>query len=224
MKKTIFVYLVILMAICGSFTITNAKGIDNSFTKKIKETWIGVSGTVVNPNAMEFILDYGKGKLTVEMDGWKWYTKNYGKMNGDKITVYGRLGETLFQGKFIDPTNIYDQKLGTYFFGKSRMDTSEYHEGDPLVEFYGKGLPVEVGGVTVQGAVTGVNGRLFTIDTGKNKLTIDTSSLTNDPLDKKGYQAISKGDYLSVSGYIGDTFMGKGELVADHIVVLRKDE
>ena len=85
-------------------------------------------------------------------------------------------------------------------------------------------MPVEVGGVTLQGTVSSINGRLFTIDTGKKKLTINTASLTYDPLDKNGYQAISKGDYLSVTGYISEAFMTKGELVADHIVVLKKDK
>ena len=79
-----------------------------------------------------------------------------------------------------------------------------------------------MGGVTIQGTVTSTNDRAFTIDTGKKKLTIDTSSMPNDPLDKNGYQAITKGDYLNVTGNISKAFMNKGELVADHIVVFQK--
>ena len=224
MKKLLFIYFVIIAALFGSFAIASAKGMDDGLTEKVKETWIGVTGNIANPQATKFTLDYGKGKLTVEMNDWKWYTKNYDKMIGDKITVYGRLGETLFQGKFIDPTSIYDQKMGTYFFGKSRLSVLESRamDDDPVIEFYGKGFPVEVGGVTIQGTVTSTNDKAFTIDTGKRKLTIDTSSLPNDPLDKNGYQAITKGDYLNVTGTISKAFMNKGELVADHIVVFQK--
>lgn len=224
MKKTLFIYLFIAATVFGSFQIASAMDLDSQSEIKVKETWIGVNGTVTDPKPKKFMLDYGKGKLTVEMDGWKWYTQNYKKMTGDKVTVYGRLNETFIQGKVIDATSVYDKKMGKYFFGRSKREAMEYrYLGDPVFDYWSKGEPTGVGGVTIQGTVTSVNGKTFTIDTGKKKLTIDTSSMPNDPLDKHGYQAITKGDYLSVTGNISEAFMNKGELVADHIVVFQKE-
>ena len=219
MKKTLFMYFIVIITLFGALPIASATD-----AKKIKETLIGVSGTVTDPKANQFMLDYGKGKFTVEMDGWKWYTQNYSKMAGDKVTVYGILLETFLDGKTIDATSVYDEKMGKYFFGRSRDEAKNYKDsGSPIFDYWGKGKVIGVGYITVQGTVTSAKGRVFTIDTGKKKLTINTSSMPYDPLDKKGYQAIRKGDYLSVTGTMSEAFMDKGELVADHIVVLQKE-
>lgn len=226
MKKTLFMYFIIFVTLFGSLAIASAMDMDSQDNTKLKETWISISGTVVNPKPAEFTLNYGDGTIAVDMQDWKWYKKNNSEMSGDKVTVYGILDETLFDGKSIDATSIYDQKLGKYFFGRNRelaMDQRNLNLEDPLFQYWGS-EPILVGGVTVKGTVTGVNGRVFTINAGAKKVTVDTSSMPYDPLDKKGYQMIDKGDYLTVTGHISDAFMTKGELVADHIVVLTEEK
>jgi hypothetical protein len=224
MKKSLLICFAIFITLFGSMTICSAVNYANQPNIKVNETWISISGTVVDPKPARFTLDYSKGTMTVDMDGWKWYSENYSKMDGDKVTVYGRLGDTLFEGSIIDATSVYDQKLGKYFYGRSKDEAEEYRDlGGPVFDYWIKGVPVGVGNVTVRGTVSGISGRTFTIDTGKKKLIVDTSSLPYDPLDKKGYQIINKGDYLSVTGDISESFMTKGELIADHIVVLHKD-
>jgi uncharacterized protein YdeI (BOF family) len=224
MKKTLFIYVIMFVALLGSLKVTSARNVYSNTDNKIRETWISISGTAVDPKPDKFTLDYAKGTITVEMAGWKWYGENYRMMDGDRVTVYGRLGETLFQGNIIDATSVYDEKLGKYFFGRSRNEAMEYRDDeDPLFDYWSAGRPVGIGNVTVQGTVTSVSGRLFTIDTGMKKITVNTGSMPYDPLDKKGYQIISKGDYLSVTGDISKSFQEKGELIADHIVVLYKE-
>lgn len=82
---------------------------------------------------------------------------------------------------------------------------------------------VVLGKTTVRGTVTGVDGREFTIDTGPRKLTVDTSTMVYNPLDKKGYQTVDKGDYVSVSGHMEDDFWEGRELMADTVVTLYDD-
>ncbi len=225
MKKTLFMYFIIFVTLFGSLAIASSMDMESKDNTKLKETWISISGTVVNPEPAKFTLDYGHGTITVDMHDWKWYKKNNSEMSGDKVTVYGILDETLLDGKSIDATSVYDQKLGKYFFGKNRelaMAKRDYNMEDPLFQYWGR-EPVLVGGVTVKGTVASVNGRVFTINAGAKKITVDTSSMSNDPLDKKGYQKIDKGSYVTVTGHMSEAFMRKGELVADHIVVLTEE-
>ena len=79
MKKIIFMYFIAVAALLGSLPIANAADVDSESSIKMNETWIGVKGIVADPQPAKFTLDYGKGKLTVDMDGWKWYTQ--GKRN-----------------------------------------------------------------------------------------------------------------------------------------------
>ena len=53
------------------------------------ESWISISGTVVNPDSDSSVLDYGDGVVTVEIDDWDSYGDAYGLLDGDQVTVQG---------------------------------------------------------------------------------------------------------------------------------------
>ena len=52
------------------------------------DTWISLSGEVASAGAASFILDYGEGVVTVEMDDWDWYGDAYGLLPGDVNTFF----------------------------------------------------------------------------------------------------------------------------------------
>jgi len=66
-------------------------------------------------------------------------------------------------------------------------------------------------------------GREFTVDTGLQKMKVDTMAMAYNPMDDKGYQQIDIGDYVSVSGNMDYDFWEKRELMADSIVTLLDD-
>ena len=76
---------------------------------KADDSWISISGTVAAPTADSFMLDYGDGVITVEMDDWDTYGDAYGLLDGDKVTVYGKIDDDLYlPGEVLLNSDRYD--------------------------------------------------------------------------------------------------------------------
>lgn len=183
--------------------------------ERADESWISISGTVASSNADSFVLDYGDGVITVEMDDWDNWGDAYGLIDGDEVTVYGRIDDSAFEVSKIEAGSVYVDDLNTYF-----------HAGAADEETYGGWnylyAPVNVGEVTVRGTVQSVDeeNEEFKLDTGLVEITVDTDELYYDPLDEAGYQQVASGDRISVTGEIDRSFFEGREIVADTIVTL----
>lgn len=183
------------------------------------ETWISISGTAVDVQPASFTLDYGEGTVLVEMDDWDWYGDAAGILDGDKVTVYGRIDDDFYELTSIEASSVYVESLGTYFYASS--DDEEGYEG--YYDYWVSYTPILVGRTVVRGTVTGVTGREFTVDNGLRKMKVDTIMMSYNPMDDKGYQQIDVGDYVSVSGKMDYDFWEKRELMADTIITLWDD-
>lgn len=181
------------------------------------ETWIDLSGTVVAPDADSFTLDYGQGVVVVEMDDWDNYGDAYGLIDGDKVTVYGRVDDDLFERATIEASSVYVENLNTYFYASS-ADEEDF-------ESYITNVPIETGRTNLRGEVVSVDRfeRQFTIDAGTRVVTVDTTTLGYNPLDSMGYQKIEVGDRVSVAGDMDYDFIEGRELEADLVITLDKD-
>ena len=176
---------------------------------------ISISGTAVNTVLWQaFTLDYGEGTILVEMDDWDTDDDSMGIPEGSKVTVYGKIDDSLYETTTIEASSVYVENLGTYFYASSADD-----EGD-VSEYWATPAPIIVGQTVVRGTVTDVNDREFTIDTGTRALTVDTGTMPYNPLDDVGYQKIEEGDYVSVSGNMDYSFWEGRELLADSVVTL----
>jgi uncharacterized protein YdeI (BOF family) len=181
---------------------------------KPNDTWISINGTVeaVTPNT--FLLDYGDGRITVEMDDWDADADGFKLMDGDKVSVFGVIDDDFFETTTIEASSVYVENLGTYFYANSA------DEEDTFVTI---STPLIVSSTTLQGTVTSVNDDQFTLDTGFRKVTIETDQMPYDPLDDEGYQKIKEGHRVAVSGNIDfDLFEGQ-EFVARSITTLQRD-
>lgn len=189
---------------------------------KPDESWISISGTVVAPGADEFTLDYGKGVIKVEMDDWDRYGEAYGLMDGDSVTVYGRIDDDLYELASIEASAVYVDSLNTYFYASSADEEGVAEAPISAWTIYTVPVPSQA---TVSGTVTSVNkeAREFTIDTGASMLTVDTSTMPYNPLDELGYQKIAKGDHISVTGDIDYEFFDGRVLEATAVTTLLKD-
>jgi len=183
------------------------------------DTWISISGTAVDPQAASFTLDYGEGTVLVEMDDWDWYGDAYGIMDGDKVTVYGEIDDDFYETTSIEAGSVYVESLGTYFYANS--DDEEGYEA--YYNYWVSPAPIIVGQTTARGTVTSVTGREFTINTGLQRMKVDTIEMSYNPMDDKGYQQVDVGDYVSVSGDMDYDYWEKRELMADSIVILSDD-
>ncbi|HET6432910.1 hypothetical protein [Dyella sp.] len=177
-------------------------------------SWTSISGKVTDTQPGAFTLDYGKGKVTVEMDGWVWYGKNYQQIKGDKVTVVGKIDDDFFEQAKIEASSVYDQKLGSFFYANAADEEGSSN----LVDYWVH--PVVVGETVVQGTVTSVGGHTFTVDDGPRRVTINVDQLPSNPLDDTGFQQIDKGDYVSVAGDMDRDFWGFKRLDADSVITL----
>lgn len=176
------------------------------------ESWISIDGVVESVSANTFMLDYGDGSVTVEMDDGDRDADAYKLITGDKVNVVGKVDDDLFETTTIEASSVYVEKLGTSFYA------SPIDEDDVMISVV---TPVVISKTLVQGTVESVGEDQFTIDTGAQKLSVQTGGLGYDPLDDEGYQKVEVGDRVSVTGDIDAEFFGGFEFVADAIVILK---
>ena len=180
---------------------------------QINNSWIGISGTVTEVTADRFTLDYGDGKITVEMDDGDRDADAYKLLPGDKVRVNGRIDDDFFEKTKIEAASVFVEKLGTTFYA------SPVDEEDFLITYT---IPIIVPSSVVQGTATSVDllESEFTINTGLRSLTVETDGMAYNPLDGEGYQKIGIGDVVSVSGTMGSDFFEGRELVANSVIKL----
>ena len=175
------------------------------------ETWISISGTVDAVTADSFLLDYGDGVITVEMDDGDRDADGYKLLAGDEVTVYGMVDDDFFEATTIEASSVYVEKLDTTFYA-SAADEEDY--------WVTVTTPIRVASVVVRGTVSSVavDDEEFVLNTGKRKITVEVEEMPFNPVDQEGYMRIEKGDYVQVVGRIdNDLFEGR-ELVADSVI------
>ena len=182
---------------------------------KSNNSWISISGTVKSAGPDSFLLDYGRGTVDVEMDDWDWYAEGYKLLKGDKVRVHGAIDDDADETTKIEASSVYVQNLGTYFFASSAGEES------PYVPY---AFDLDPNTTVVTGTVTSVQGRTFTLDTGPRQLKVDTAGMAYNPLDSEGYQRVSKGDRVSVTGRLESTLFSKRELAATSVITLSDDK
>ncbi|HJL18500.1 MAG TPA: DUF5666 domain-containing protein [Sandaracinaceae bacterium LLY-WYZ-13_1] len=176
------------------------------------DTWVSVSGTITSTTPSAFLLDYGGGLITVEMDDFDDFGDARPLMENDQVVVYGRVDDDLFEARTIEASSVYVEGLGTTFYA-SAADEEDFGAWTIAV-------PVVVGTFEVTGTVVAVTGREFTIDTGEGVIQVDTNELTYNPMDDQGYQQIDVGDRVKVSGHMDHGVIDDRELEADWIITL----
>ena len=67
-------------------------------------TWITISGEVGAVDPDHFTLDYGDGLVVVEMDDGDRDADAYKLLQGDKVTVAGRIDDDFFEAPFGSPS------------------------------------------------------------------------------------------------------------------------
>lgn len=178
------------------------------------DTWISLTGTVTSTTPDSFLLDYGDGLITVEMDDWDNFGDAYPLADGDQVTVYGDVDKGLFEATTIEAGSVYVDDLNTFFYA-SAADEEDYGEWVVVTD-------AAIGDLVYIGTVVTVipDAHTFTIDTGAMELTVDTSAMLYNPLDDQGFQQIDVGDRVRVKAEIDADFFGDQDLLAESIVTL----
>ncbi len=180
----------------------------------LNNTWITINGSVESVTVDSFELDYGDGMVTVEMDDGDRDADAYKLVKGDKVIVSGLVDDDFYEATTIEASSVFVENLGTTFFA-SAVDEEDFDSWNIAVT-----APAVVSETVVYGTVTKVEGDEFMVDSGLRELRVETEELGYNPLDDEGYQKISVGDRVKVTGTIDDDFFEGRELVAKTLIEL----
>lgn len=200
---------VLLAAVLGAFLAAPALA-KNPYARA-DDTWISISGKVKSVSPDSFVLDYGEGTITVEMDDGDRDADAYKLLAGDQVTVNGVIDDDFFERTTIEASSVYVEKIGTYFFASAR---------DEEDLFFPYATTFIVGGTVAQGKVIGVEDDEFTLRVGGRSLTVEVDEMPYNPLDEVGYQKIRIGDLVRVNGVMDDDLFEGRELVATSVITL----
>jgi hypothetical protein len=185
------------------------------------DSFISLSGTVVAPGTRSFELDYGSGTITVEMDDWDSYGEARPLMDGDNVTVYGRIDDDFFERTTIEAGAVYVSQLNAYLYASSMDEESSAYM--PRLWVAPRLTPISE--ITLRGEVVDVDkkDKSFTVSIGDEDIQVETHLLGYNPVDDKGFQRVDKGDWVSVSGTLDYELIDGQVMTASTLTTLLDD-
>ena len=215
-RWTAMTAIVLAIGACGAPADTE-QGTPSDAEERLVEasnkSWINLEGRVAATAPKSFLLDYGDGTVTVQMDDWDWFQEGRHLMPGDRVAVTGRVDRDLLERATLEARAVYVENLGTYFYASGR------DEEDPAESTIFMVAPA--GAVDATGFVTAIEGREFTMGTGSGSMRVDTSGMPDNPLDGEGDPKVRITDRVYVWGRLDVDAREPNELMADGLVVLR---
>jgi len=197
---------------------------------------ITITGDIqsINDGADEFMLSYGtNNSITVEMPGWDWGDKTQNLQTGETVSVTGEVDNGFFEDREIeaDTVYVYDRYV-FYTIGmdgqqtasnnnRSNNNRTQNMNSSPMNYTFSEAP--EGTWITVSGEVENVDGREFTLNTGNNKISIDTMGMNYNPLDGSGYQQIENGDQVYITGEVDNMLFDEREIAANTIIQMNDD-
>ena len=179
------------------------------------DTWLTLSGAVVEVEPTWFALDYGVNTVVVHLAGWDRDTRALRLEVGDEAAVTGPVDDEVFETAKIQAAAVFVEKLNT-FFSSEAVDRE-----NALTALT---TPVEPSAIAVHGTVTRIEGDDFIVDSGVREIRVTTDALGYDPFDDEGYQKVELGDRVIASGTVDHSFFNERHLDADMLVSLEGDE
>ena len=170
--------------------------------------WVTLNGRVQDVFGDRFVLDYGGGDITVEMDDYDGYSDTFALDEGQRVTVSGRIDDGLFESRTVEAAWIYVDELASYYYADSADEENGYY-AFPMAT-----LARDDEWLSVTGTVVSVNGDELTLDVGTENISVDL-----DGLDREIFA--DAGDRVSIYGEMDDADLWEGrEIVASSVIVL----
>lgn len=202
-----------LLSVALVSLVAGALALAQSPYAKPDASWITIGGTVVSPTPNSFMLDYGDGLITVEMDDWDWYPEASGLIEGDPVIVRGRMDADPLERTSIEASSVYLKGLNTYFYASAADEEGVSAMIAPLDRWF-----------QATGTVKSIDDREFTLDTGAHDYKVDTATMPYNPLDDVGFQKIKQGDRVKAFGKMDRGLFEDWELMASSVITLAQDK
>lgn len=176
--------------------------------------FITLDGTVLSTAPDTFVLDYGDGEVTVEMDDWDWYREGQALVPGDEVAVTGRFDQDLYEQAKVEASIVYVEDLQTAYYA---------NPADEEALGASAGVTIYPRNVDVTGRVAAVDGTTFTLEAPSGAFRVDVSNLAENPLDNEGERRIEAGDRVYAWGDLQLAGLDS-RLMAEGVVSLSTDD
>lgn len=198
------------MLFMAALVILPASSLVAQDPKKAEEnSWISLNGTVTATDDSGFELDYGSGVVRIQMRDWRWYKADRPIQAGDDVQVNGIVEDDQGEKQNIVAESVYAKDLNTYFFTQGKRGLFQ-----PAIQ--------QDRVFQLKGTITSTEDRQFTMNLGSRRVIIDTSELSDNPLDDKGYQQLKVGDTVQVTGELseGNAPLDNNKITANVVTTL----
>lgn len=181
-------------------------------------SWIKISGRAAETGKESFMLDYNGGKIFVEMDDQDWHYDNTEILDGDHVTVYGKVDNDTYETTTIEARKVYAEEIETYVYAAPEDEEERDLKLDVRTNETETASP---GDIAITGTITEVDGNNFVLDVGKRAMAVDTGELPYNPMDAVGVQQLEEGSLVTVSGRPAGGSLDSRRLIAENIIVMR---
>ncbi len=212
-------FLLTATAIAGCSALVAAPGLARDLSVYEDRDSVTISGTVSGVSGDVFYLDYNGGRITVEMDDWDWFDNEAEVLKkGEKVTVYGRIDDDLFEARTIEAGTVYVQDRMAYYFANDADEELDYVITSATVT-----IP-DGTWLQASGTVKSVSGREFILGMGHGDIQVDTGNMAFNPMDDTGFLQVDPGDRVTVHGPLDVGFFEDHEIQARVIAALNRDK
>ncbi|QJR80090.1 hypothetical protein CA267_004510 [Alteromonas pelagimontana] len=205
-----------LLALASSVALVSAnpviaKGSDHTASLD-SSTWVTVSGEVREVDSQFFTLDYGEGNIIVEIADTDFDAQAFKALDGDTVTVSGKIDGSLFSNSTLQASSVYIDSLRTTFISDSADSSSR--DVYATTAF----IPSSLDSMLLIGNVSAVSDEAVQISVGDTSVTVNVDDMRDSPVDDEGYLKLAKGDRVKVSASLDDDFFTSYSLDANYII------
>lgn len=170
---------------------------------------INISGLVIEAGAKTFLLDYGKGAITVELDDYDTYEEGFNIEVGDAVIVKGRIDADGGQERTIEAESVFIPELDL------RITASSTDEEDTNTKLFTHSL---ANGEEIQlnGIVKTINNNIVTIQSSKGLVEVHFGKVF-----KQGPMQLNVGQAIKVTGFYKNRFFLKDIIFAETVERVR---
>jgi uncharacterized protein YdeI (BOF family) len=171
-----------------------------------------LSGTVTGTNDEGFVLDYGSGTISVDMDAFDDHRLKADKLDGQRVTVLGEVDDDFFERTELEAMSISIDNHYTHLHATSGAHT--------VVHSWSVPEQISKDSIELRGTVAKVGKDSFQMKVGARMIEVDVDDLGYDPMDELGWQKIDVGDVVRVVGEMDARLFKDRVLDADRVTTV----
>ncbi len=158
-------------------------------------SFITLTGRVVEAHPDGFVLDYGTGNVTVQMNDWDWYERDYRSLEGQRVTVQGRIDDNWTTRRSIDAQTVLASHTNRLYYAPIPGRAATIQSYEMLV-------PIADANTRIIGTVASIDPREREIwlESGGVEFAVNTDKLDFDPFSPRAPLRLNVGDRVIVGG------------------------